>query len=120
MGNLFVRQNRRKNFYNGVDTMELLETHYNREDTEANSKILGILDETKSELSNTNNVIKFIEENTSQNLKLISDDVHHINEEVEHIKEELVSVKLIIGLQLTITVLSVVSEQLLSVVVTRI
>ena len=93
MGNFFTRQPRSRNYYKGIDTMELLETHYNGNEKENNDKIWETIDETKSELSNTNNVIKYIEENTSENIKLLSTDIHHINEAVSSLKTELVGVK---------------------------
>lgn len=92
MGNFFGRPQRRKNFYSGIDTMELLESNYNgREDPTV--ELAKTLDETKSELSNTNNVIKYIEENTSENIKLLSKDIYSINEEVSNLKSQLKEIK---------------------------
>ena len=82
MGNYFSRH---KAKYNGVDTRQLLE----HEDIPDNFEdIRSIITETKSELSNTNNMIKYIEEQTSQNIQLISNDLHHIHEEFNEIKSE--------------------------------
>ena len=72
----------RKSYYAGVDTMQLLE---NNNDTD---QIWETLNETKLELSNTNNVIKYIEEQTSSNIKLISTDLHHISENFLNLKGE--------------------------------
>ena len=88
MGNFFGRPQRRKNFYSGIDTMELLESNYNGRDNPT-ADLAKTIDETKSELSNTNNVIKYIEENTSENIKLLSNDIYSINEEVSKLKNEL-------------------------------
>ena len=86
MGNFFsrssMRKSMRKSYYAGVDTMQLLE---NNNDTD---QIWETLNETKLELSNTNNVIKYIEEQTSNNIKLISTDLHHISENFLNLKGE--------------------------------
>ena len=88
MGNLFsrssMRKSMRKSYYAGVDTMQLLE---NNNDTDTD-QIWETLNETKLELSNTNNVIKYIEEQTSSNIKLISTDLHHISENFLDLKCE--------------------------------
>jgi hypothetical protein len=82
MGNFLSR---RKVKYNGVDTRQLLE----HDDIPVSFEdIKNILNETKSELGNTNNMIKYIEEQTSQNIQLISNDLHHIHEEFNEIKSE--------------------------------
>ncbi len=86
MGNFFsrnsMRKSMRKSYYAGVDTMQLLD---NNTDTD---QIWETLNETKLELSNTNNVIKYIEEQTSSNIKLISTDLHHISENFLNLKGE--------------------------------
>ena len=88
MGNFFSRNNTRKSmrrsYYAGVDTMHLLDTNENSE----NEIIWDILNETKLEISNTNNVIKYIEEQTSDNIKLISTDLHVISENFVKLKNE--------------------------------
>jgi hypothetical protein len=74
----------RRSYYTGVDTMQLLDTNENSE----SEKIWDTLNETKSELSNTNNIIKYIEQQTSDNIKLISTDLHHISENFLKLKHE--------------------------------
>ena len=83
MGNFFTSYRyKSRNYYRGIDSMQLLSDDERRE----NHNIVNAIEETKSDISNTTNLVKFLEENTTANIKSISDDVHHLNQQTQELR----------------------------------
>ena len=77
----------------GGNDMLLQDISYERMEDHSTKQIMEKIDEQKSEISNTNNIIKYIEENLTGNIKLLSADIHHMNEEITNLKDKITTLE---------------------------
>tara|TARA_E500000178_G_scaffold339292_1_gene380552 strand:- start:60 stop:446 length:387 start_codon:yes stop_codon:yes gene_type:complete len=77
----------------GGNDMLLQDISYERMEDQSTKQIMEKIDEQKSEISNTNNIIKYIEENLTGNIKLLSADIHHMNEEISNLKDKITTLE---------------------------
>ena len=77
----------------GGNDMLLQDISYERMEDQSTKQIMEKIDEQKSEIRNTNNIIKYIEENLTGNIKLLSADIHHMNEEISNLKDKITTLE---------------------------
>lgn len=93
MGNCFFTNSKKKfnnrQYYN-LDESEIMQMTNFDENEELKEKIQEnkiLINTNESELSNFKKILQFLEQNTSENLKLLSNDIHHLNNEIIDLKK---------------------------------
>ena len=94
MGNCFFTASKKKfnnrQYYNLNDSEIMQMTNFNENEELKNNieENRSLINNNESELSNFKKILQYLEQNTSENLKLLSNDIHHLNDEITDLKKQ--------------------------------